>query len=85
MSYLVQRPQEKLQYKLDWSDWLASGESITSRQWAITPSGPTLTNDTLETVTLEGVVFGVLYRLAESVTTDQNQIGERAISIRGAK
>jgi hypothetical protein len=83
-SYLVQRPDEKLQYTLDWSDWLGDGESITSRQWEISPSGPTLSSETTATVTLEGVTFGVLYRLVEKVITDQDQKGERALSIRCA-
>ena len=85
MAYRVQRPGEKLHWKFDWTDWLGASETIASRQWTITPAGPTLTNATSETVTVEGAAFGVLYRLAEVITTSLGQKGERAISLRGGK
>lgn len=86
MNYAPQRPDEKLEYSFDWSDWLDSGspaETISSRAWTISPTGPTLTDATTDIVTVEDIEFGKTYRLQEVITTSFDQEGARAITIRG--
>lgn len=82
MGYYLQDPDEKLDWQHDWSAWLGAGDSIASRQWTISPTGPTLTNDTTAAVTVTGMTRGQVYRLAEKVTTANGIIGERSVVIR---
>ena len=83
MTYNPQRPDEKLEYQFDWTDWLASGETIDTRAWTIDPVGPTLADIATAVVTVSGLEFGKIYRLQEAITTSLDQIGVRAITIRG--
>lgn len=85
MTYNPQRPDEKLEYSFDWSDWLSGSpvETIDTRLWTINPAGPTLVDETTDVVTVSGLEFGKIYRLQEAVTTNLDQIGARAITIRG--
>ena len=85
MTYNPQRPDEKLEYQFDWTDWLSGSpaETISSRLWTIDPAGPTLADITTAVVTVSGLEFGKIYRIQEAVTTDLDQIGARAITIRG--
>lgn len=84
-------PGDKADYANDWSDWLADGRSIASRQWTVTPQtsdsppSPTLTNDTSATVTVENFEHGKWYRLSEDVVDDQGISGKRSIMIRCQK
>lgn len=82
-TYLVD-PSSKLPWSHDWASWLSAGDSIASRVWTISPAGPTLTNETTDTVTAESWASGKTYRLAEKVTTANGAIGERSIIIRVA-
>jgi hypothetical protein len=84
MSVLLQDPDERLDYQFDWDSWLADGDSIASRQWTITPTGPTLTNATSAAVTVSGMTGGITYHLTEKVTTANGIIGDRTIAIRCA-
>lgn len=85
----LQDPAETLDHTLDWSDWLATGDTISESTWSISPAGPDITTTppantgTTATVWLAGVVFGQLYTLANQVTTAAGRVGERSIIIRG--
>ena len=84
-NYQPIRPDEKLEYSFDWTDWLSGSpvETISSRIWTINPTGPTLADETTAVVTVSGCEFGKTYRLQEKITTDLNQDGVRAITLRG--
>jgi hypothetical protein len=85
----LQDPAETLDHTLDWSDWLATGDTIQASTWAISPTGPDISSTpdafttTTATVWLAGVAFGQLYTLANKVTTAAGRIGERSITVRG--
>ncbi|MDP9479818.1 MAG: hypothetical protein M3R38_29855 [Actinomycetota bacterium] len=62
----IKDPQARLDYSLDWSAWLASGETITASTWAATtgitveaaaPYAPSFTG-TATTVWLSGGTIG---------------------------
>jgi hypothetical protein len=65
MSHVLQDPDAKLNYSFDWADWLADGDTIVSHQWTIDPAGPTLTGETTDTVFVEGLEWGQIYRAIE--------------------
>lgn len=84
-------PEEVLDYSIDWSGILASGEIIDTSTWAIdsTQSTPTLeidegltsNDDTSATVWVSGGTHRIVYALINTVTTDQTRTYERVIKI----
>jgi hypothetical protein len=87
--------------KLDWSfNWLTElqqavedvsptipAETISTSDWSITPTGPTLSGanvqSPLTTVFVNGIVSGTLYTLRNVVTTNQGRIISETLLIRG--
>lgn len=68
-------PDAVLDYTLDWSDMLASGESISSSAWGTSsPTGLTVDSDsetaTTTTVFVSGGTGGVEYMLKNTIVTD---------------
>ena len=82
--FQVQDPGETLDYSQSWTDFLALGDSISSRQWTIDPdSSPTLlTNATTATVRVAGLTYGADYVLTEKITSANGIVAERSITIR---
>ena len=89
MTYRLMDPSSVLDWQHDWSSFLAEGDSISSRQWSIsplngtTPETPTLANDTTATVTVSGLEAGKVYRLVEHIVTANGIEAERSIVLRG--
>jgi len=79
-------PDAKLDFMIDWSDFLASGESISASSW-YTPTGITevSTSNTADTATIwvSGGTAGSSYILINRTTTDNStpRIAERSIII----
>ena len=71
-------------YQLDWSAYLASGDSIVSRLWTINPdeSPSLLSQITSATVFVGQLVLGVVYELTEKITTANGVTDQRGITIR---
>ena len=79
--YTLQDPSSTLNWAHDWSNWLAVGDSIASRQWTITPTA-TLQDATTASVKVDGLTVGQEYRLTEAITTANGLQAERTIIIR---
>ena len=83
----IKDPQSVLDYAVDWSSWLASGDTITSSSWSV--SGPdsalvidTDTNDdSSATVWLSGGSIALTYKVVNRVVTDQGRTDDRTIEI----
>lgn len=77
-------PAATLDYGLDWSDWLAAGETIAASEWSV-PAGLTKDSDdhntTLAAVWLSGGTAGATYRITNRVTTSAGRIDERSLFI----
>lgn len=67
------RPDSDLNFSFDWSSWLPDSVTIASRLWTVTPSGPTLANETTAAVRITGFTAGLVYRLRETVTLSDGQ------------
>lgn len=67
-------PNAVLDYTIDWSDWLATGESISTSMWTITPTGLTEDSETEDltsaTIWLSGGTAGTTYTLVNRIVTD---------------
>lgn len=84
--FFVKDPQAILDYKFDWSDWLAAGETIES--YTLDPqSGIAVTDDeatdsdTSVTVWLSGGSVGSAYTVGCYIVTSDGRQDERTIIV----
>ena len=77
-------PDSVLDYGIDWSIWLASGETISTSAWTV-PVGITKDSDskgdTSTLIWLSGGAAGSTYELANKIVTSDNRTVERTIEI----
>lgn len=77
-------PQEVLSYTIDWSTWLAGGETISTSSWAaddLTVDSDTNDNTTTTVVVSAGTV-AVAARVTNTITTSASRTGERSVIVR---
>ena len=79
-------PDEKLTYSVDWVDWLATDDTISSATWAITPTGPTVTDlsesGTRASASVQSATRGEIYRLTCDMVSTDGETGQQSIAIR---
>jgi len=79
-------PDARLDYTVDWSPWLGTGETITSSDVVITPTGD-MTSDadsadaTSVTVWLLGGNVGETYTVTTRVTTNLGRTDDRSFRV----
>lgn len=75
-----------LDYSIDFTNWLNSGDSISSVAWSINPTGPTLASESessgVATIQVDGGVLGNVYRLTARATTAAGLVDDRSIVLR---
>lgn len=79
-------PAAVLDYALDWSTWLADGETVTAATWVVpaglTQSAPSPSHTgTSATIWVTGGTVGQSYRLTNHITTSQGRQDERSITL----
>lgn len=78
-------PDAVLDYGFDWSNWLQTGETISTSNWTV-PSGLTedsASNTATETkVWLSGGTDSKLYGITNHITTSAGREDDRTLSIR---
>lgn len=85
-TYFIKDPDATLDYTVDWTSWMASGDSIASVAWTI-PSGLTQVSssntNTTATVWLSGGTVGQSYSVKAKITTSSviPRIDERTFTI----
>lgn len=78
-------PDATLDYHVDWSAWLADGETIDTAAWTVAEGiteASTSATDTVATVWLSGGTDGQTYAATCRVTTTDGRIDDRTITIR---
>lgn len=86
MADYIKDPDAVLDYKFDWSDWLAVGETISTASVTVT-SGITKDSDSITdtntsvTVWLSGGTESMLYKATCRITTSDSRTDDRTISI----
>ena len=86
MNSFVKDPQAILDYKFDWSQWLQSGEVITSHSVAA-PTGISVDSssatdsDTSVTAWLSSGTDGIQYIVTCTITTNAARTDERSILV----
>jgi hypothetical protein len=79
------QPADRLRYRVDYSDWLDPGETITGVTHAVTPAGLVVDGlvvdpgDTTVSFFASAGVDGEEYKVSITVTTSQGQIKEDEI------
>lgn len=81
----IKDPDATLDFGVDWEDWLASGETISSSSWTV-ESGITKDSDsftdTVATAWLSGGTAGTTYTLTNEITTSSSRTDNRTILVR---
>jgi hypothetical protein len=80
----VKDPQDSVWYTVDWTDWLATAETISTTDWTvptgITQAAVTATSKT-SLIKLSGGTAGVTYKIACKATTSTAQVVERSFLV----
>lgn len=83
--YIDKDPGSTLQYTMDWTNWLGSGETITTSTFIVDDisgdnpltklvrSGSNITDDVKCNVTLTGGTPGNIYTVRNTIVTSDNQ------------
>ena len=84
---LTKDPDAVLDYKFDWSDWLATGETISSKTITVdsglTEDSSSITDtSTSVTIWLSSGTVNTRYKVACKITTSDSRTDERTITIR---
>lgn len=80
----IKDPDAVLDYQIDWSSWLATGETIATSTWTVS-TGITKDSDsndtTSATIWLSGGTAGTSYTCTNQIVTNQSRTEERTIRI----
>jgi hypothetical protein len=84
MADFTKDPNAKLDYQIDWEDWLDS-DTITASTWTVT-SGLTVEDDTIFTTTdttlwISGGLVGSTYRAVNHITTAAGREEDKTMTI----
>lgn len=84
MADFIKDPSSVLDYTVDWSNWLASGETISASAFTV-ESGLTKDSesngDTSGTVWLSGGTAGTAYSVTHQITTTAGRTDERSFVV----
>ncbi len=77
-------PDDVLDFELDWSDWLATSETISTSTWTV-PTGIIKDTDTNTTTTttiwLSGGTHGAAYQITNRAVTNQGRTKDQSIYV----
>lgn len=83
LAEFLKDPDATLDYSIDWSAWLVTGESLITSVWALSSTDLTKTLEvntaTRGTVWVSGGLPGESYTLTNHITTDGGRIDDRSI------
>jgi hypothetical protein len=86
MTYALQDPAAAITRSVEWSEWLAAGDSIASTAWSIDPPGPVLADlgsaGTISSVTVSEMTRGQIYRLNGEMVSAFGETARQSIAIR---
>jgi hypothetical protein len=85
-SHPLQDPLEVLTHSQNWNSWLASGDTLASATWTVTPStGVTLTDlgesGGVASAQVSGMTRGTTYKLTCSAVSTLGETGVRSLAI----
>jgi len=85
MTTYIKDPQSVLDYGFDWSDWLDTGDTVSTSTWNV-PTGITEDSDsntgTTTTVWLSGGTVGKKYKITNRMVTADGRTVDRSFYVR---
>ncbi len=87
MANFIKTPTSKLDFAVDWSDWLSSGETIASSTWT-SPDNLVIETtsyaDTQTIIWVSGGAINKVYRLVNTITTSNTPVrtDQRTLTIK---
>lgn len=82
----VKDPDARLDYEIDWSEWLPTGDTIIVSTWECDDDAVTLedatSDDDSATVFVGGGVIGTSYLVTNRIETGQGRINDQTIKIK---
>lgn len=78
-------PDAVLDFGFKWSDWLATGETISTSTWTVETGiteDSTAKTDVKTSIWLSGGTAGTTYEVTNKIVTSQSRTDERTLSIR---
>ena len=85
MKTYIKDPQSVLDYGFDWSDWLDTGDTVSTSAWDV-PTGITEDSDTKTTTTttiwLSSGTVGSKYKLTNRMVTANGRTVERSFYVK---
>lgn len=89
MSVMLKDDNAVIDFSEDWSTWLASGETIATSSWSVSPSSLTIDSSTNSTTAatawVSGGTVGTVYRLTNRIVTSAARTDERTVVVRVEK
>ena len=88
MAFEYQSSVDALTWSFDWDDgpWLATGDSVASASWAISPTGPTVSDlgeeSNVSSVRVSAMTAGKIYTLTCTMISTLGDTGTQAIGFR---
>jgi hypothetical protein len=81
-------PNADLDFGFDWSNWLATGETISDSSWTLIPATGLIQHtdtysNTIATVWLKEIVAGATHRITNSITTSDARKEDRSFYVKG--
>lgn len=77
-------PDSRIDYGFDWTNWLASGETISTSTWVL-ETGLTYVSDTtngnITTVMISSGTIGYTYIITNRITTNEGRQEDRSMYI----
>ena len=82
--FVIKDPAAKLDYYIDWTNWLTGTDSLTTSTWTCTDTTITISTATgissnTTTVWVSGGVDGEVYDVTNHIVTAGSRIDERSI------
>lgn len=87
MSNYVHDPQSVLDYAVDWTAWLATGETLTASSWTVpagitqTTPAPSFTAGGVATIWMTGGTLNLSYSLVNHITTSAGRQQDQTITL----
>ena len=91
MTTFTKDPNAVLDYYIDWSDWMTTGDVISTSEWSIANTNPDIVidyssvADSVAAVWLSGGKIGVTYTITNRITTVgdgvHNRVNDRSIQV----
>jgi len=82
----IKDPDARLDYEIDWSEWLPTGDVITASAWECDDPAMVLEDEdfdnTSATVFASGGVIGTSYLVVNRIETGQGRINDQTIKIK---